>query len=85
MTDTPKYCPDPDRCTYSDCPTAFCDRHVANAPCITRIGESNGKAFVIYLRDGTKIVVGRDKTTKGPAWLEVQKQAKIVPLHTNTA
>jgi hypothetical protein len=21
-----KYCPDPDRCTYSDCPTAFCDR-----------------------------------------------------------
>lgn len=22
----PKYCPDPDRCEYSDCPTAFCDR-----------------------------------------------------------
>lgn len=22
----PKYCPDPDNCTYSDCPTAFCDR-----------------------------------------------------------
>ena len=21
-----KYCPDPDNCTYSDCPTAFCDR-----------------------------------------------------------
>lgn len=22
----PKYCDDPDHCTYSDCPTAFCDR-----------------------------------------------------------
>lgn len=22
----PKYCEDPDHCTYSDCPTAFCDR-----------------------------------------------------------
>lgn len=22
----PKYCHDPDNCTYSDCPTAFCDR-----------------------------------------------------------
>lgn len=21
-----KYCDDPDNCTYSDCPTAFCDR-----------------------------------------------------------
>ena len=21
-----KYCNDPDHCTYSDCPTAFCDR-----------------------------------------------------------
>ena len=21
-----KYCDDPDHCTYSDCPTAFCDR-----------------------------------------------------------
>jgi hypothetical protein len=21
-----KYCPDPDHCTFSDCPTAFCDR-----------------------------------------------------------
>jgi len=22
----PKYCPDPDSCEYSDCPTAFCDK-----------------------------------------------------------
>lgn len=21
-----KYCPDPDNCNYSDCPTAFCDK-----------------------------------------------------------
>ena len=33
----PKYCPDPDHCTYSDCPTAFCDRdgstHSLQRPC----------------------------------------------------
>lgn len=26
----PKYCTDPDNCTFTDCPTAFCDR---NCPC----------------------------------------------------
>jgi len=26
---TSKYCNDPDNCTYSDCPTAFCDRNAA--------------------------------------------------------
>jgi len=50
-------------------------------PCITRIGESAGKAFVVYLRDGTKITVGRDKTTKGPSWLVVEQQAKIIAHH----
>ena len=33
----PKYCDDPDHCTYSDCPTAFCDRngstHSLQRPC----------------------------------------------------
>ena len=24
-----KYCPDPDSCNYSDCPTAFCDRNAS--------------------------------------------------------
>jgi len=33
----------------------------------------------VYLADGTKITVGRDGRTKGPAWLVVQEQAKIVP------
>jgi hypothetical protein len=26
-----KYCPDPDSCTYSDCPTAFCDRNAEHS------------------------------------------------------
>ena len=26
MANSVKYCDDPDHCTYSDCPTAFCDR-----------------------------------------------------------
>lgn len=33
----PKYCNDPDHCTYSDCPTAFCDKggstHSLQRPC----------------------------------------------------
>ncbi len=53
------------------------------APCVTRIGRSMGKAFVVYLRDGTKITVGRDKTTKGPAWLEVKEQSKITAQHND--
>ncbi len=24
-----KYCDDPDHCTYSDCPAAFCDRNLS--------------------------------------------------------
>ncbi len=31
----------------------------------------------IYLRDGTKIVVGRDADTKGRAWLEQRLQAMV--------
>lgn len=27
-----KYCDDPDHCTYSDCPTAFCDRDKVPPP-----------------------------------------------------
>lgn len=27
----PKYCNDPDHCTYSDCPTAFCDRNAEHS------------------------------------------------------
>lgn len=26
-----KYCDDPDNCTYSDCPTAFCDRNAEHS------------------------------------------------------
>lgn len=63
--------------------SSFAAPHCCAAPCVTRIGDSNGKAFVVYLRDGTKITVCRDKTTKGPAWLEVQPQSKIVAQHNN--
>lgn len=62
---------------------ALARRNCSDAPLITRVGESNGKAFVVYLRDGTKITVGRDATTKGPAWLIVSQQSKIVA-HQNS-
>ena len=32
----PKYCPDPDLCEYSDCPTAFCDR-ISHPPMATTL------------------------------------------------
>ncbi len=55
-------------------------RHLGDdTSCITRVGESNGKAFVVYLRDRTKVVVKRDATTKGPAWLGVERQAVLRP------
>lgn len=38
---------------------------------------SDGNAHIVYLSDGTKISVGRDRTTKGPAWLEISQQSKI--------
>jgi hypothetical protein len=43
---------------------------------ITRIStNSDGKPFAIYLRDGTKILVGREPgKTVGPAWLEIVQQ-----------
>lgn len=48
--------------------------------CISRIGTGkDNKAFVIYLSNGLKITVGRDKTTKGSAWLEISQQAVIKP------
>lgn len=51
--------------------------------CITRIGESNGRAFVVYLSDGRKVVVERDG--KGAAWLKVERQLVINPAHTEIA
>jgi hypothetical protein len=51
---------------------------VRAVPCVTRIStNSEGKAFTIYLRDGTKIVLGR-----GPyhsCWIEHVKQEVIKP------
>lgn len=48
-------------------------------PCISYVVKSWGTAHpsCIYLRDATKITVGRDKTTTGPAWLEISKQDSI--------
>lgn len=47
-------------------------------PCITRIGKGmDDLAFVVYLRDGKKITVGRDGRTSGPAWLKVEDQLRI--------
>lgn len=55
-------------------------------PCITRIGtDMNGAPFVVYLSDGKKITVGRHSNTKGPAWLEITEQAKIVAHKANKA
>jgi hypothetical protein len=65
---------DPDQPAFPPFGAATC-----STACITRVGRSpDGKAFVVYLRDGMKISVGRDKRTKGPAWLEVKEQSKLV-------
>lgn len=53
------------------------------ASCITRIGKSaNGEAFVVYLRDGQKITIGRGRGTVGAARLEVSQQAIIAAATT---
>jgi len=57
----------------------FAGAHGSAAPCVKRIGSGpDGKAFVIYLTDGTKITVGRDKSTNGPAWLEISETPIII-------
>lgn len=48
----PKYCNDPDHCTYSDCPTAFCDKdgstHSLQRPCSAnlRMEGQNARAII---------------------------------------
>ena len=38
-----RYCDDPDHCTYSDCPTAFCDRKFANGTESPRPGAAGAQ------------------------------------------
>lgn len=48
---------------------------------ITRISKnSNGEAFAVFLSDGQKITIGRDKGVKGKVWLEISRQAQIKPM-----
>ena len=42
---TRKYCDDPYHCTYSDCPTAFCDRAEKQSPPTGSVFHSDGKEF----------------------------------------
>lgn len=71
----PKYCPDPDHCTYSDCPTAFCDR-------LGRPGADIPEA-VDMLRDFEK---GVEANFTGPensgrrGWLKIQIHNIIIKL-----
>lgn len=52
---------------------------VARVNCITRIAaNARGQAFCVYLADGHKITVARDKS--GRAWLQVSQQAVIKPM-----
>ena len=44
----------------------------AHGSAITYIGQGPKGPHVIYLREGIRITVGRDKSTKGPAWLVVE-------------
>lgn len=59
-------------CDHDECPKAGCVR-----TCVTYTVQRDGKASCVYLRDGTKITVERDATTRGPAWLKVSQQAMI--------
>lgn len=40
---------------------------------ITYVGSGTKGPHVIYLAEGKRITVGRDKTTKGPAWLVIEE------------
>lgn len=41
---------------------------------ISRIGKGpDGHIFVIYLKDGFRIRVGRSKETSGAAWIELEE------------
>lgn len=39
---------------------------------ITYVGSGTKGPHVIYLAEGKRITVGRDKSTKGPAWLVIE-------------
>ena len=39
---------------------------------ITYVGRGTRGPHVIYLEEGKRITVGRDKSTKGPAWLVIE-------------
>lgn len=54
------------------------------APCVVNTIQTADKATCVYLRDGTKVTVERDATTKGPAWLKVSQQARITPAQHNS-
>jgi hypothetical protein len=53
------------------------------APCISYPLELTEKTTCIYLRDGTKVTVEREATTKGPAWLVVSPQSQITIANHN--
>lgn len=53
------------------------ERHLTS--CISYVSRSpSGKASTVYLKDGTMITIGRERETKGPAWLEIREQAKVI-------
>lgn len=54
-------------------------KHGAGEPCITWPTRTDGKHIVLYLRDGNKITIEREK---GASWMEVKQQLKIVPHST---
>lgn len=39
---------------------------------ITYVGSGPKGPHVVYLAEGKRITVGRDKSTKGPAWLVIE-------------
>lgn len=49
-------------------------------PCIQYPKELPEQPTCVWLHDGTKIAVGRDGRTLGPAWLRIEKAAKVIEL-----
>lgn len=52
---------------------------MSDKPCVVRLVGDATAPVCAYLSDGTKITIGRTAETRGPAWLKIERQAKLQP------
>lgn len=78
---TTKYCDDPDHCTYSDCPTALCDRNKSSRAFQGVVMPPPGYVMLV---EGQKIKAG-DLYCRGVghSWHETRIKAGYWTEHGN--